>query len=160
MTPPSLPPYIFLMSDHTTAKLAAEVADALSTKYPHVYVDDFLAPIYEGFAAMFELDWKRDMGNPDEVNRIFLPAGEQTERDIIVSLEKWFIEQFGEKALGMSARQRCDARNEMADYVTVFRDATAKHLEGFGPCTYQSVNLDQNQTVDWVVSFILNPPKP
>lgn len=131
-SPPTLPAYIFLMSDHTTRQLAVDVADALSAKYPTVYVDDFLAPIHEGFAAMFELDWKRDMGNPKVNNALFLPAGDQTENDLIVSLEKWFIDQFSETHLGKMARARSDARNAMADYITVYRDATTKHLEGFG----------------------------
>ena len=155
LSPPTIPPYIFLMSDHTTRQLAVDVAEALSAKYPSVYVDDFLAPVHEGFAAMFELDWKRDMGNPKVTTEQFsVQAGGQTENDIIVSLEKWFIDEFGDKMLGHFARQRSDARNVMADYITVFRDATPKHLEGFGalrPIDCVEIDLKHYSTVDEVL---------
>lgn len=132
LAPPSLPPYIFLMSDHTTRQLAVDVAEALSDKYPTVFVEDFLAPIHEAFITMFDLDWKRDMGNYFENNRQFLSSKHgETEQDLIVSLEAWFIDRFGETELGKMARQRSDARNAMADYITVFRDATTQHIDAF-----------------------------
>lgn len=145
LSPPSLPPYIFLMSDHTTAKLANEVAEALSAKYPSVYVDDFLAPIHEAYRALFSLDWKRDMASDVE----------STERDHIVSLEKWFIEQFGEHELGKLARERCDERNEMADYITVFRDATPYHLTGLSLVhSCLTIELSKFPDAASVLSFI------
>ena len=149
---PSLPPFIFLMSNHETNQLAADVAEALSHRYPEVFVDDFLAPIHEGLSAMFELDWKRDMGNPTMVG--------PTERDQIVSLEKWFIDEFGLHRLGQMALARCNDRNETADYVTVFRDATEPHLEGFDPDDSMSdrqfkiVHLKPEHTVDYIMSIL------
>lgn len=161
LSPPTLPPYIFLLSDHTTRQLAVAVAEALSAKYPSVYVDDFLAPIHEAYLAMFELDWKRDIGNPKVTTEQFsVEDGGHTAQDLIVSLEKWFIEQFGETKLGKMARQRSDARNAMADYITVFRDATSAHLNGFFPGAViadrdnRIVNLNTGCDVDFVVKHI------
>ncbi len=147
LAPPSLPPYIFLMSDHTTAQLAHDVAEELSRRHPSVFIDDFLAPIHEAFAAMFELDWKRDAGDPRNVG--------PTERDNIVSLEKWFIEQFGEHRLGNMGRERCIARNMMVDYITVFRDATNAHLIGFRTNTGDCKRVELNP-IDTVENIIAN----
>ena len=148
MSYPNLPPYIFLMSDHTTKQLAVDVADALAEKYPAVYIDDFLAPIHEAYTAMFELDWKRDMGNPEVVS--------PDTNDMIVSLERWFIDQFGATKLGEMARQRSDARNHMADYITVYRDATANHIIGFQGTGVQNkiVILLPLYSVDYVLALI------
>lgn len=81
---------------------------------------------------MFELDWKRDLGMPTNTNRLLLPAlKESTEGDIIVSLERWFIEQFGPRTLGQLARARALENREVADYAIIFRDATPTHIEAF-----------------------------
>lgn len=153
--PPRLPPYIFLLSDHTTRELACEIAEALSERYPAVYVDDFLAPIHEAFTAMFELDWKRDMGQPSELNKLFIPAGDETENDIIVALEAWFTDKFGPHVLGKMAAARSAARNAMADYITIFRDATPAHLVGFNPPPHIdriAITLTRDSTVESVLS--------
>ena len=130
--PLSLPPYTFLMSDYTTKQLAVDVAGLLSQDSDIVLVEDFLGPIADGLAAMFEIDWKRDLCVPSNTNRLMLPAlRESTEADVLVSLEKWFIENFGPRALGDIARTRALENREIADYSIVYRDATPTHVEGF-----------------------------
>jgi len=130
--PSSLPPFIFLLSDHTTRTLACDVAERLSEIDSHVYIDDFLAPVYDGFAAMFDMDLKRDFARPRETDKLMLEAiSESTESDIIVSLEKWFIETFGEAQLGRMALKRALEVRENFDHTIVFRDATQRHLEAF-----------------------------
>lgn len=130
--PLSLPPYTFLMSDHTTKQLACDVAELLSSGNDIVLVEDFLGPIADGLAAMFEIDWKRDLCVPSNTNRLMLPAlRESTEADVLVSLERWFVDQFGPRALGTIARQRALENREIADYSIVWRDATPTHIDGF-----------------------------
>jgi len=127
-----LPSYIFLLSDHTTRPLAVAAADAISTLAKHVVIEDFLAPIHESLTALLTLDWNRDLGDPRETSEL-LPdcTTPQTINDLIISLEKWFINRFGLYVLGKRARIRCDERNEIADYVTVFRDATGTDIAAF-----------------------------
>lgn len=128
----SLPPFTFLMSDHSTHQLACDVAELLSVNNEMVLIDDFLAPIADGLSAMFELDWKTDRCVPANVNKLLLPAlKESTEGDAMKNLEAWFISQFGPRALGTMARTRSLENREVADYAIVFRDATPTHLEGF-----------------------------
>lgn len=128
-----LPPITFLMSDHTTASLSIEVAEALSLRNASLYVDDFLSPIYNGLQGMFELNWMRDLADPKETNRLMLESitGEATEQDILVSLERWFIDTFGELQLGRMGLHRMKTNREMFAYPYLFRDATPKHLQPF-----------------------------
>lgn len=131
--PIHLPPLTFLMSDHTTSSLAVDVAEALSEANNTLYVDDFLSPVYEGLQSMFSIDWKRDMANPRETQRLMLESasGDASENDIIVSLEKWFNETFGEAQLGKMGLHRMKTNREMFSYPYLFRDATPKHIEPF-----------------------------
>lgn len=131
----SLPPYTLIMSDYETRQLACDVTELLSEEVPHVLAMDFLAPVYDAIAAMFELDWKRDLGTPANTNRLLLDAlQESTEGDVIKDLERWFIDKFGPYALGNMTRERALANNEVADYCHVFRDSTPEHTTGFlGP---------------------------
>jgi hypothetical protein len=129
--PIHLPPLTLLMSDHTTSQLAIDVAEELSLRNASLYVDDFLTPIHEALQSMFDLDWKRDMANPRESNRLMLESlsGEDSERDVIVSLEKWFNETFGEAQLGRMGLKRMKINRELFDYPYLFRDATPKHIQ-------------------------------
>jgi hypothetical protein len=130
--PASLPPFTFLMSDHTTHKLACEVAALLVAESDLVYIDDFLAPIQNGLSALLDVDWKRDLGDFTTTNRLVLEAKvESTERDLIVSLEKWFNETFGDDRLGKLALKRALDHREMYEYSYVFRDATRVHVKPF-----------------------------
>lgn len=131
--PIHLPPLTFLMSDHSTATLAVDVAEVLSSLNHTIYVDDFLAPIENALQSMFDLDWGRDMGNPRDTHRLMLEAtdGESTERDIMVSLEKWFIETFGEEQLGKMGLKRMKINRELYQYPYLFRDATPIHIRPF-----------------------------
>lgn len=133
LAPIHLPPVTFLMSDHATSTLAVDVAQKLSDTNATLYVDDFLAPIYEGLQSMFSIDWKRDMGDSKDTNRLMLEAadGESSEGDIIVSLEKWFNETFGEAQLGKMGLQRMKVNRDMFDYPYLFRDATPVHMQPF-----------------------------
>ncbi len=160
MKPPvSLPPFTFLMSDHTTRQLACDVAEELSKIHDGVYVDDFLLPIHDGLAAMMELDMKRDLGSPRNTNRLVTEAvKESTEQDLIVSLEKWHIETFGEHHLGQLAFKRAMDNRANYEYSYVFRDATVKHLDAFkslAPRDMYRMHLLHTYTVDEVVNLIL-----
>lgn len=129
---PSLYPYTFLMSDHETHKLACEVAELLSNTNDTVFVDDFLAPVQDGLSAMLGLDMKRDLGDFSATNRLVLEAlKESTERDLIVSLEKWYIDTFGAERLGELALKRALDNRAMYEYSYVFRDATSIHVKPF-----------------------------
>lgn len=125
-------PFTFLVSDHTTHKLACDVAELLVEANDGVFIDDFLAPVQDGLSAMLGLDMKRDLGDFSSTNRLVLEAlKESTERDLIVSLEKWHIEIFGEEALGKLAYKRALDNRSMYEYAYVFRDATAIHVKPF-----------------------------
>jgi hypothetical protein len=125
-------PFTFLVSDHATHKLACEVAELLSVANDGVFIDDFLAPVQDGLSAMLGLDMKRDLGDFSSTNRLVLEAlKESTERDLIVSLEKWHIETFGEDALGKLAYKRALDNRTMYEYAYVFRDATTIHVKPF-----------------------------
>ena len=130
--PITLPPYTFIMCDHQSHALSCQITEALVESNNTVYVEDFLAPIHEGVSAILGLGINRDLGAPDETNRLVLPTllGE-TESDLIVSLEKWYNSHFGEAALGALALKRARDNRELADYSIVFRDATPKHVLAF-----------------------------
>jgi hypothetical protein len=130
--PITLPPYTFIMCDHRSHALSCQITEALVESNDTVYVDDFLAPIHEGVSAILGLGIDRDLGVPATVDRLVLPTltGE-TEADLIVSLEKWYNEHFGECALGVLALKRARDNRELADYSIVFRDATHKHVLAF-----------------------------
>lgn len=132
-TPIHLPPLTFLMSDHSTAQLAVDVAEALSDTNATLYIDDFLAPIHEGLQSMFDMDWRRDMADPRATNRLMLEAldGESTETDVLISLEKWFNETFGEDQLGKMGLKRMKVNRDLFAYPYLFRDATVKHIQPF-----------------------------
>lgn len=131
--PIHLPPLTFLMSDHTTATLAIDVAEVLSSLNHTLYIDDFIAPVANGLQAMFDIDWARDMADPKQTNRLMLESidGESTEHDMLVSLEKWFNENFGERQLGKMALNRMRVNRETFDYPYLFRDATPTHIQAF-----------------------------
>lgn len=134
MTAPiNLPPLTLLMSDHTTHSLACDVAEALSAANASLYVDDFLAPVYEGLRSMFDMDWKSDMASPTETRKLMLESidGEATEGDILVSLEKWFNETFGEAQLGKMGLKRMKTNRDLFAYPYLFRDATPTHISSF-----------------------------
>jgi len=151
-----LPSYIFLLGGHTTHPLAVAAAEIISTRVKHVVIEDFLAPIHESLTALLTLDWSCDLGDPHETNTLLsdcLPP--QTMADLIISLEKWFIDQYGVYALGTRARARCDERNEIADYVTVFRDATGADVVAFADIPDRDkhmIKLFAHDTVDSILT--------
>lgn len=122
--PPALPDFIFLLSDHESRRLACEVADKLWTLDSRVLVWDFLTPIHDALAAMHNMDFGTDLGN-DKVT--------DATRDEIVSLEKWYIDQYGETTLGQKAWAEAQEQRAMSDAPIVFRDATWTHLKAFLP---------------------------
>lgn len=130
--PNSLPSYIFLVSDYETQQLAVDVAEALQAANNTVYIDDFLAPIHEGLRAMLELDNRRDLASPSNTNRLVVEADDtQTERDLIMSLERWFNRKFDGQYLGKLAYKRAAANVANYDYSVLFRDATEQHVRPF-----------------------------
>lgn len=130
--PATLPPYIFLLPDYDTQQLAFEVAAALQEANETVYVDDFLSPIHEGLRSMLELDNRRDLANPSDTDRLVVEAyGTQTERDLIVSLERWWINIFDPQYLGKLGYKRAVANHSHYDYTILFRDATEEHVKVF-----------------------------
>lgn len=132
-TPVHLPPLTFLMCDHTTAQLAVDVAEVLSSLDGTLYVDDFLAPIHQGLQSMFDIDWQRDLADPKNNQRLMLESasGDASERDILVSLEKWFNETFGEPQLGLMGLKRMKVNRDLFAYPYLFRDATPRHIAPF-----------------------------
>lgn len=157
--PPSLPPYTFLMSDHTTRQLACDVAEELSQLNHTVYIDDFLTPIHDALAAMLELDMKRDLGSPSNTNRLVLETVEEcTEQDLINSLERWHIKRFGEDALARIALKRAQYNRANFDYSYVFRDARPIHVEAFNSIPARDkyiVPLTVDDTVASIVKRIV-----
>ena|SRR5882757_4226314 len=130
--PPSkLPSFIFLLADQHTRQLAVDVADALTMANNTVYIEDFMAPIHEGLRAMLELDMRRDLASPSETNRLVVETGEHTEADLIVSLERWFNNNFDEYFLGKLGHRRAVDNVTHFDYTVLFRDATEAHLKKF-----------------------------
>jgi len=94
------------LADQHTRQLAVDVADALTMANNTVYIEDFMAPIHEGLRAMLELDMRRDLASPSETNRLVVETGEHTEADLIVSLERWFNNNFDEYFLGKLGHRR------------------------------------------------------
>jgi hypothetical protein len=154
--------FTFIMSEPSTRGLACEVAELLQQENDTVFVEDFLGPIHDALHAMFELDWKRDLGIPRNSDRLLLPAlVESTEGDMIKNLEKWFIDQFGPYALGRMGIARAKNNLEIADYSIVFRDATPLHIEGakamLRPAQSMFVHLGGGTTVGEPAIDVLVP---
>lgn len=157
--PPSLPTFIFLVSDHLTRQLACDVAEELSSLSPAVLIDDFLGPIHDGLSAMLELDMKRDLGSPSSTNRLVIECvNESTEQDLINSLERWFINQFGDNRLGQLGYLRALENRAISDYTIVFRDATDAHMRAFAVIAQRDkcvMRLTVNDTKESIVRRIL-----
>lgn len=129
MTPPSallsLPPYTFIMSNHATRELACSLAEELGKDAIGVFIDDFLAPIHNALAAMFDVDWKTDLAT----SPVIVPNHDTG--DLIKDLEAWFTSQFGEEKLGQLALARSKEARETYEYSFVFRDATPSDVSAF-----------------------------
>jgi hypothetical protein len=136
--PPFLPPLTFIMSDHATRPLAIELAAGISLIAPTTYVDDFLTPVYDGFTAMFNADWKRDMADPREAAMLPVPSvarGQETnsEQDVLNSLASWFENEFGPLSLSTLALRRYTENDDTFGGSYLFRDATPQYVRTFFP---------------------------
>lgn len=132
MTPPtaplSLPPYTFIMSDHATRELTCSLAEELGKVASGVFIDDFLAPIHNALSAMFDADWKSDLGSHQNTQ---MRLADKTVHDLTIDLEAWFTSQFGEEKLGQLALARSKESRETYEYSFVFRDATPSDVRTF-----------------------------
>lgn len=128
--PPTLRSFIFLMSDHTTRELAANVADELAKRDGHnVLIDDFVQPINDALGTLLDLDWKIDFHLNSK--RGESATDSETYNDLLVSLESWYTDHFGVHSLGDRALSRAIENRKDFDYTIVFRDANPVHVQPF-----------------------------
>jgi len=120
--PPKLPPFIFLLSDHTTIELACDVAAKLQSLDEAIVAWDFLEPVHEAVSAFVDVDFGADLGDPRK----------HTHGDVIKDLATWTDNHFGLHYIGTRA---FDEAKGWAEFDTggtiVFRDATWTHIEPF-----------------------------
>lgn len=134
--PPNFPPFIFLLSDHTTIELAVDVTKALEGLDPTLVAWDFIEPVYYAVGTFVDDTWGLDLGDPRKH-----PHG-----DHIKDLATWVENHFGDDYLGGRAFIEAKSKREMGDDSTiVFRDARWSDLKsflaGFKPHEMLIVNL-------------------
>lgn len=131
--PLNLPKYVFLMTnDEPSRKLAVSVAALMSDLDQTVYIDDFEAPIYDAFQTMFNRDFAKDYGDPQNTQALMLEAKvEASESDIIASLRDWFHKTMGADVLGRMGHKRAVDQQALTDYIYVFRDSTMDYIKPF-----------------------------
>lgn len=146
--PPTLPDFIFLLSDHESRQLACDVAQKLYELDSRAVVWDFLSPIHDALIAMHDMDFGIDLGNHTVADAT---------RDEIVSLEKWYVDQYGETTLGQKAYNEAMSTREISDFLIVYRDATWTHLKAFLPYIKPHQFLIINLLPDSSISYNQNP---
>lgn len=121
--PLNLPSYVIFMTTAATRQLAFDVAALMTQLDSTVYVDDFEAPLYDAYAALWGTMPIPDYADPKISRALRLESRfGHSDRDIIGSLRKWFDDEFDGVLLGRMAVERALEVNVLEEYIYLFRD--------------------------------------